>query len=337
MKISFYELEGWEQGLLEANFPADQISYDKGKLDQYSLTKKSDAEIISVFVNSRVDKTVLEAFPNLKFITTRSTGYDHIDLKACAEKGVVVGFVPGYGNNTVAEFAFGLILNLTRKVYQAIDQIKETESFNLYGLRGIDLKGKTIGIIGTGRIGKESAHIARGFGMNILGYDPFPDQEFAKESGLKYMPLEDVLKNSDVVTLHVAYNEQTHHLINKGNIGLIKKGAYLINTARGGLVETEALVSALQSGALAGAGIDVLEEEGETRDEMKFFAHTPNPKSEDLKTMILDNVLMKMPNVLVTPHNAFNSQEAFERILNTTIENIKGFEAGNLNPKNIAK
>ncbi|MDD5430876.1 MAG: hydroxyacid dehydrogenase [Candidatus Pacebacteria bacterium] len=337
MKIAFFELEGWEEDFIKSNFPSDQITYSKGKLSPFDLTEKSDAEVISIFVNSRVDKTVLEAFPNLKFITTRSTGYDHIDLRACAEKGIVVGFVPGYGNNTVAEWAFGLILNLTRKMYQAIDQIKETESFNLYGLRGIDLKGKTIGIVGTGRIGKEAANIARGFGMNILGYDPFPDQEFAKASGLQYVPLEDLLKNSDVVTLHIPYNEQTHHLINKNNIGLMKKGSYLINTSRGGIVETEALVDALQKEILAGAGMDVLEEEGEVQDEMKFFTHTAYPKSEDMKTIILDHVLMKMPNVLITPHNAFNSQEAFERIMNTTAENIKGFAAGNLNPKNIAK
>ncbi|TSC96000.1 MAG: Uncharacterized protein Athens071426_201 [Parcubacteria group bacterium Athens0714_26] len=322
--------------MIKQNFSSDEIYLNNDKLNASSLPDKKDAEIISIFVNSRIDKAVLDNFPNLKFITTRSTGYDHIDLKACAEKGVVVGFVPGYGNNTVAEWAFGLILNLTRKMYKAIDQIKETESFDLNGLRGIDLKGRTIGVIGTGRIGKEAIIIAKGFGMNVVAYDPFPDAEFQKEVNFQYVAFEDLLKNSDIITIHIPYNEKTRHLINKENIGLIKKGAYLINTARGGLVETEALVDALNKGILAGCGLDVLEEEGEIKDEMSFMAQNTG-RPEEFKNMIYNHVLMKMPNVLITPHNAFNSQEAFERILNTTFENIKGFIGNNLNPKNITK
>lgn len=337
MKISFFEIEGWEEAIIKNNFPADKIYLNREKIDQFSLFAEKDFDAISVFVDSRINEAVLKTFPNLKFITTRSTGYDHIDLNACKKRNILVGFVPGYGNNTVAEWAFGLILNLTRKIYLAIDQIKEQGSFDQTNLRGIDLKGRILGVIGTGRIGKEAIKIGQGFGMNVIAYDPFPDLDFQKEKGFNYVSLEDLLKNSDIVTIHTLYNEKTHHLINKNNINLIKKGSYLVNTARGGIVETEAVVEALKNGILAGFGADVLEEEGEVKDEMNFLARTGSSRPETLRNILYNHVLMKMPNVLITPHNAFNSQEALERILNTTIENIKGFEANNLNPKNIAK
>ena len=324
MTVGFFELEGWEEKIIKENLPSADIYPSKDKIDETSLPEKNDFEIISIFVNSHITEKVLSHFPNLKLITTRSTGFDHIDLEACKAKKIGVAYVPGYGNNTVAEFAFGLILNLTRKMYLAIDQIKETGSFSFKGLRGIDLKEKTIGIIGTGRIGKEAIKIAKGFGMKVIAYDPFPNEEAAKTMGFEYLNLENLLKNSDVITIHAPYSEKTHHLINKNNVSLIKKGAYLVNTARGGIVETEALIKALQNGILAGAGLDVLEEEGEIKDELTFLRET-NPKKDELKTMLQNHILMKMPNVLITPHNAFNSQEALERILNTTIGNIKGF------------
>ena len=193
----------------------------------------------------------------------------------------------------------------------------------------MDIKDKTIGIIGTGRIGREMIKIAKGFSMNIIAYDPYPNENFAKEIGFAYFSFEDVLRKSDIISLHCSYTPKTHHIINKDNIHLIKRGAYLINTARGALVETEALVSALQKNMLAGAGLDVLEEEGEIKDELDLLVNH-HPKAEELKVMLYDHILMEMPNVLITPHNAFNSQEALERILDTTIENIKGFKSGSL-------
>jgi len=324
MKIAFFELEGWEERILKESFPDQELYLSKEKLDEFNLPAQKDFEIISVFVDSRITDKVLENFPNLKFLTTRSTGYDHIDIEACRGRNIPVAYVPGYGDNTVAEFAFGLILNLTRKIYLSIDQLKEVGSFSLDGLRGIDLKGKTIGIVGTGRIGKEMIKIAKGFGMNVSAFDPFPNLEFAKTIGFEYVKFDELLKNSDIISIHTPYTKETHHLINKQNIGLIKKGAYLVNTARGGIIETEALVEALQNGILAGAAMDVLEEEGETKDELEFLTKA-RPKEEELRTMLQNHILMKMPNVLITPHNAFNSQEALERILETTLENIKGF------------
>ncbi|MEK7086644.1 MAG: hydroxyacid dehydrogenase, partial [Patescibacteria group bacterium] len=148
MKIGFFELEDWEEKIIRENFPNDEVFLSKEKITELNLPAQNDFEIVSIFVNSEINEKALAHFPNLKFVTTRSTGYDHIDLEACKKRGVQAAFVPGYGNNTVAEWAFGLILNLTRKMYLAIDRIKETEEFNFDGLRGVDLKNRTIGIIG---------------------------------------------------------------------------------------------------------------------------------------------------------------------------------------------
>lgn len=327
MRIGFFELEGWEKEEIGSRLSGQEIFLTADKIIETGLPEKRDFEIISIFVNSQINSAVLDAFPNLKHISTRSTGYDHIDIAECKKRGISVSFVPGYGDNTVAEFTFGLLVNLTRKIYQSIDRIKETGSFNLSGLRGEDLAGKTLGVIGTGRIGKKMIKIAKGFEMNIIASDPFPDEKAATELGYSYVSFEDLLKNSDVLTFHCLYAPQTHHMINSKNISLIKKGAFLVNTSRGGLIETSALVSALEQGILSGAALDVLEEEGETRDESILMSKS-HPNEEELKTVLLNHVLMRMPNVLITPHNAFNTRGALERILSTTLENIGAFIKG---------
>jgi len=332
MKIGVFGIKGWEEEALKQAFPEDEILISKDNIDDDCMPEQKDFEIICIFVDSKITRNVLDQFPNLKMVVTRSTGFDHIDLAAAKEKGVLASYVPGYGDNTVAEFAFGLLLSLARKIYDSIDRIKETGNFDFHDLRGFDVKGKTIGIIGTGRIGREMIRISKGFSLNIVAYDPFPNYDFQKEIGFEYAGLEDLLRKSDFVSLHCPYNEHTHHIINKDNIGMMKKGAMLINTARGALVETEALVNALENGQLGGAGLDVLEEEGEIKDELHFLI-SGHPKAEDMKVMLLDHALMRMPNVLVTPHNAFNSQEALHRILDTSIENIKKFKEGN--PQNL--
>lgn len=347
--IAFFDCEGWEEKIVREKLSEHELHFFSEKMHEYAGDKK-DFEIISIFVNSEGTREILERFPNLKLIVTRSTGYDHIDLSYCKEKSITVAFVPGYGDNTVAEFAFGLILNLTRKMYDSIDRVKETGAFSYKGFRGMDLKGKTIGVIGTGRIGKEAVRIAKGFGMNVIAYDPRPNEEYANNEGVIYMSLDDVLGKSDVITIHTPLNEGTFHLINMENVGLIKRGAYLVNTARGGIVETEALVYALEKGILAGAGLDVLEEEGVVKDEMKFLKGggeavissvkeilRGEENADTMRTIIANHILMKMPNVLITPHNAFNTQEALERILGTTIEDIRGFLSGSLPEKNKAK
>ncbi|HCM36547.1 MAG: hypothetical protein A3J30_02785 [Candidatus Wildermuthbacteria bacterium RIFCSPLOWO2_02_FULL_47_9c] len=334
MKIAFFELEGWEELIIKQELGPHEFYFSSEELTELKLPAERNFDVISVFMDSRITKKTLEQFPNLKGIATRSTGYDHIDLAAARQRGVTVSSVPGYGSNTVAEFAFGLILNLTRKIYQAIDQIKETKSFSLTGLRGIELKGKTLGIVGTGRIGREMVGIAEGFEMNVIASDPSPDDALAKEKGFRYVSLEDLLSQADIISLHCPYTKATHHLINQKNIALVKRGAYLVNTARGGIIETQAIIEGLQEGILAGAALDVLEEEGEIKDELEFLSRG-QAQADRLMVMLQNHALMKMPNVLVTPHNAFNSQEALERILRTTIENIRGFLKGK--PLNVVK
>lgn len=326
MKIAFFEIENWEKEIIEKELNDHELFFFDKKISELEKINENDFDVIAIFINSIINEKTLQHFKNLKFITTRSTGFDHIDLKTCKEKNILVSYVPGYGDNTVAEFTFGLILNLTRKIYQSIDQIKETGFFNvnLKELKGIDLKNKTLGVVGTGRIGKEVIKIANGFSMNVIAYDIYPDENLENRLNFKYVTFEELLKNSDIITLHCPYNEKTHHLINKNNIFQIKKGAYLINTARGGLIETEALLIGLEEKIIAGAGLDVLEEEGEIKDELKYLTNNQE-ESKKFKTILENHILLRFPNVLITPHNAFNSKEALERILYITILNIKNF------------
>ncbi|MEK7593394.1 MAG: hydroxyacid dehydrogenase [Patescibacteria group bacterium] len=324
MKIAFFEIENWETDYVKQRLPDVEFFFSKEKLNKDNLPEQKDFDAVSVFVGSEVKKEVIDFFPNLKLITTRSTGFDHVDLKIAKKKGVKIGYVPGYGDNTVAEFAFGLLLNLSRKIYAAADRIKEIGSFSFEGLQGFDLSGKTMGILGTGRIGKYAIKIAKGFGMNVIAYDVFPNKDLEKELGFQYVSLDELLANSDVISLHLPYNESTHHIINSQNISKIKKGAVIINTARGALLETEALIKALNSGIIGGYGADVLEEEGIIKDERAFLLYG-HPEEHNLKTALANHVLIDMPNVIITPHNAFNTKEALQRILDTDIENIKSF------------
>ena len=326
VKIAFFEIEKWEAEYIKDNFqfPISNFQFFEGKLDKDNLPEQRDFDVISVFVGSEIRKEVIDALPNLKLIATRSTGFDHIDAVYAKEKGIKTAYIPGYGDNTVAEFAFALILSLSRKIFEAYDRIKEKGQFDFEGLRGFDLNGKTIGIIGTGRIGKFMVKIAKGFGMDVLAFDVYPNQKMAEELGFKYVPLDELLVNSDVISLHIPYNEFTHHLINANNILKIKKGALLINTARGLLVETEALVKALSEERLGGYGADVLEEEGIIKDERQFLL-SGSLEGHNLRAVLADHILIDMPNVIITPHTAFNTKEALQRILDTDIENIKIF------------
>ena len=329
MKIALWGMKEWEREYVTKALQesGSELTFYDGQLKSDILPSQNDFEIISVFVDSVVNKATLDNFPNLKGVVTRSTGYDHIDLVECKTRNITVSSVPSYGENTVAEFAFALILALSRKVYAAVDNFRETGKYSFEGLMGFDLKSKTIGVIGTGRIGKYSIKIAKGFDMNVVGYDAFPNEAMAKELGFSYMPFEEVLKVSDVVTIHVPFLPETEHMFNEKTIPSMKKGAILVNTARGAVVKTSALVEALQSGHLSGAGLDVIEEEGVLKDEMGFVLHGDS-EGHDMKTMIANHVLSDMPNVLLTPHAAFNTKEALIRILDTSVEDIKGIVSG---------
>lgn len=333
MKIAFFELKGWEKDYLSGKISGDDVQFFDEPLSLENIDKVKDCEIISPFIYSSLNGEVFDKVPSLKFISTRSTGFDHIDITEAKKRNITVSNVPFYGENTVAEHTFALILTLSRRVFQSLEKVKRGD-FSLDGLIGFDLKGKTIGIIGLGHIGQHVARIAHGFEMNILAYDLRQDKKLAKQFGIKYATIEEVLKNSDIITLHCPYNESTKHLINLNNISLIKRGAYLINTARGGLIDTTALLRALNEGIIAGAGMDVLEEECFVKEEAELLFDNPAKKC-DIQTMLENHVLLLKENVIITPHNAFNSKEALERILDTTAENINSFNKKK--PINIVK
>jgi D-lactate dehydrogenase len=322
-KIAFFEIEGWEKEYLIEKLNGFELSFFSEPISENNADLVKDCQIISPFIYSKIFKELFLKLPSLKMIATRSTGFDHIDILEAKDKKIITCNVPYYGENTVAEHTFSLILSLSRNIFNSIEKTKKG-NFSLDGLRGFDLKGKTIGIIGLGHIGFCVARIAKGFEMNILVYDTKKDNKIAKKLGVKYVDFDKLLKDSNIITLHAPYNEKTHHLINLNNINLIKKGSYLINTARGGLVETSALLKALSEGILAGAGLDVLEEECLIKEEAQLLSKE-FPKQCDLKTALQNHILLHQKNVIITPHNGFNSEEAIKRILETTVLNIQAF------------
>jgi len=328
MNILYFYNEEWEKDYVQKDLGEHSIDFFKS-IEEATPEILNSAEIVSVFVSHPVDKEFLDAMPNIKLIATRSTGFDHIDIEEAKAKGIEVVSVPFYGENTVAEFAFALLLTLSRKTYDAYDRIAETGSFSQEGLRGFDLKGKTIGVIGTGHIGLNIVSMAKGFNMNIIAFDPFPKEEKAQELGFIYVSLDELLAGSDVITIHAPHTDSTHHMINTGNIEKIKKGAYLINTARGAVIETQAIVEALEKNILSGAGLDVLEEEGDMKDEITLL-NSKHPKLEELKNVLSNHYLIDHPRVIITPHIAFNTDEAIKRILDTTADNINSFVNGEI-------
>lgn len=330
MKIVFFESPAVDKIIIEQSLGGMEVSFCDQKLDKDSIDKAKEADIVSVFIDSIVSKNIIDSLPNLKFIATRSTGFEHIDLPYCTQKGILVSYVPSYGDHTVAEIAFGFILNLSRNILKANNHIRETSDFNLSSsFRGFDLNNKTIGVVGTGRIGKNVIKIAKGFNMNVIACDFHPDLEFAKVNNFEYKNFEEVIKKADIISLHVPFTKENNHMVNKDVISKMKKGVFLINTARGSLVDTGALIWGMKEGIIGGAGLDVLEEERELKIENELF-NSNNSKDVDYKILEEDHMLMSMPNVIITPHIGFFTKEAEAEIIKTTIENIKGFISGNL-------
>lgn len=330
MKILCYYNLDWERDYLQKHLSEFQFHFVKGTTQDNPVIDKG-ADILCLFVDSPVDRALIEQFSSLKLIATRSTGFNHIDKDAAQQLNIKISVVPAYGKTTVAEYAFGLMIMVMRRLYEAYSRLRDN-NFSREGLCGSDLSGKTLGIVGTGDIGSHVVEIGAAFGMNVCAFDLRPNQELAEKTGCVYVSLEELLSRSDVITLHVPYNKGTHHLINRQNIMKFKKGSYLINTARGPIVETAAIVKGLQENILAGAGLDVLEEEGELEHEVLLLLEE-HPQADTLKTVLANHYLIEHPHVIVTPHNAFNSYEARKRILDCTIDNIKSFVAGKL--KNI--
>jgi len=323
MNIVIFEVDKNEHSYFRKAFKGHTVNFIDNELSQRNASKAAKADVIIIFIYSELNAPTLRKLPELKFIATRSTGYDHIDLSYCKKNGIRVSNVPSYGENTVAEHTFGLILNLSRKIHKAWTRTKMGD-FSTEGLQGFDLKGKTLGVVGTGKIGKHVIRIGKGFDMDVLAYDVYKDVAGAKRLGFSYTNLKTLLKKSDVVSLHIPELPATHHLINKNNIQLMKKSALLINTSRGGLIETDALYQAMARGKLAGAGLDVLEEEWDVREEKEILT-SKFIKKYDLVTLLENHLLAEFDNVIITPHNAFNSVEALRRIAETTVKNVQGY------------
>ena len=324
--VIFLEVEPWERDYLAACCPTfwQPVFYHE-EADRIALENIRQATILSVFIYSDLDKRLLRQLPDLRMIATRSTGYDHIDMAFCRKQGIAVSNVPTYGANTVAEHTFALMLALSRKVVQACNRTTRAD-FTLEGLRGFDLMGKTLGVIGTGRIGRHVIQIAKGFQMQVLAYDVLPDQAVSDLLGFQYTSLDALLANADVITLHCPLGDENRQMIGKAAFERMKKGVLLINTARGGLINTDALLWALDEGIVAGAGLDVMEEEEAIREERELLSKRFDVGK--LQAVIRNHVLLKHEQVIITPHIAFNSREAVERILQTTVENITKFFAG---------
>ncbi len=311
MKIVFFETMPEERTLLEEQLPdGHDVHFLEEPLAETTTAKAADADIVSVFVQSRVNAAVIDTLSQTKFITTRSVGYDHIDVEHARTKGIKVINVTTYASHPVAEFTFALLLNVTRRICAGAEQSRTEEAKDIIGLKGVNLFGKTLGVVGTGRIGRNVITIAKGFGMTVLASDTKPDEAFAAQQQFCYVPLEELVAASDIITLHAPYLKETHHLINADTFARMKKGAILINTARGELIDTHALAAALRDGTLWGAGVDVLER--------------TEPE--------LNRVLVAMPNVIATPHVAFETVEALEEIDRATAVSIQNFITGTEQP-----
>ncbi len=313
--IYHFSLPLWQHTLLEnptqLNRIVNQKFFEQG-LNLDILSQIQDCEILTVFVFDKVTSQIMEQLPNLKLIVTRSTGFDHIDLEAARARNIVVKNVPNYGSETVAEFAFGLLLSAVRHI-PAIANCSRNFDFDYSRLQGLDLNGKVIGIFGSGKIGRNMIQIAKGFDMKVLVYDIFQDQNLAQTLGFEYCELDQVLSEADILSLHLPFSIETKNLLSRENLIKIKKACVFINVARGNLITNENLVWALDQGVFSACGLDTLEDE-----EKLFLGEATN-----LQRKILEN-----PNVIFSPHCAYYTQEAVLRILETTTQNIKDFENG---------
>ncbi len=318
MKIAFFDIQPSEQNVFKRISARHSCVFSKQSLTKDGASAISDTHILYIRSIADLTKEILVELPNLQCITTRSTGVDHIDLTYCKDHGIVVSNVPTYATNAVAEHAVALMLMLSRKMMLSIDQVKK-KAVDERKLRGHELTGKTLGVIGLGNIGSRVVEIAQGFGMNVLVTTKHPSASRAKRHRVQFVALPTLLQKSDIVSLHVPLTDETYHMINKNTIVSMKKSSILINTARGAVVDTRALMYALDHKVLGGAGLDVLEDES-------IFRRSDNKGSLSPQASQID--LLERKNVVVTPHNAYNSEEAYQTILKISTENIAAFLRG---------
>ncbi len=320
--IIFYDITEYEQNFFEKELIDEyNFSFKKSSLspDIELSNMEENAQIISVFTNSRITAEVLSKFKKLKLILCRSVGYSHIDTQYCEENGIFVVNTPHYGDYTVAEFSFGILLNLIRKICYSVYALKNGEVYP--ETLGMELFNKTIGIVGTGSIGEKSIKIAKGFSMNVICYDIFKNIEIEEKYNIKYVSLENLCKLSDILMLHAPLTTTSYHMIDRKMISLMKDNSIIVNTARGELIDTEALYDALLDGKIKGAALDVLEFE----DVISNKRPAENINLKNLRTSLINTKLLNLPNVIVTPHIAYDTKEAVDRILNITLENLNQY------------
>jgi D-lactate dehydrogenase len=318
MRVAVFSSKSYDRQFLDAaNAGKHQLVYLEPRLDTSTVMTADGAEAVCAFVNDHLDKAVLEtlARQGIKLLALRCAGFNNVDLLAAKSLGIEVARVPEYSPYSVAEHAVAMILTLNRKIHRASARVREG-NFALEGLLGFDLHGKTVGVVGTGKIGYCFIRIMVGFGCKVLAYDPYPDQR-SVTAGAEYVDLPELLSNSDIISLHCPLTPETHHLINEDAIKRMRHGAMLINISRGGIIDTRAVIRGLKSGVIGSLGLDVYEEEDNL-----FFHDLSN-------TVIHDDVfarLLTFPNVVVTGHQGFFTQEALSEIARVTIENISSFE-----------
>lgn len=321
MKYAFFDLEPWEKEYFQNEIKDNELVFFDGALDE-NTPGLDTFNVVITFIHTQFNKELLDKMPNLKFISTMSTGFDHIDTDECKNRNIIVSNVPTYGETIVAEHTFALLLAISRRIPESLERVKEG-NFMPSGLTGFELRGKTIGVIGVGSIGSNVIRIARGFGMNAIVYKRTPDYALEKELGCKFVELPVLYQQSDIVSLHIPYSKETHHYVGEEQFNQMKDGVIIINTARGALIDSMALLKALESGKVKAAGLDVLEEEPLLEEEKDLLSQSFD--KDKLMTILEGHMLVNHPNVLVTPHNAFNSTEALHKIVETTHQNLTGF------------
>jgi len=319
MKIAFFSTQSYDEEYFRRFNGGHELIFHEARLTEQTVALADGCGCICAFVNDQVNAAVLKALAgmNTKLVALRSAGYNNVDLAAARENGITVVRVPAYSPHAVAEHAVALILTLNRKTHKAYNRVREG-NFSLDRLTGFDLYGKTVGVIGTGQIGQVFCHIMQGFGCHVLAYDLIANKEL-EARGVQYLPLVQLLPQCDIISLHIPLTEQTRHLINADTLGMMKRGAMLINTGRGALIDTQAVIEALKSRQLGYLGIDVYEQE-----EKLFFYNLSEEIIEDETIMRL----MSFPNVLITAHQGFFTDEALSQIAQITLQNVTDYEQG---------
>ncbi len=331
MKVAVFSAKAYDREFLNAANIALQgnheLIYFDARLEPKTAPLAAECPAICVFVNDDLGAETLAilAKQGVRFVVLRSTGFNNIDLKAAAELGIKVARVKTYSPFSVAEHAVGLILMLNRKLYRAYNRVRD-DNFSLEGLLGFDLHGRTVGVIGTGKIGLIFAQIMHGFGCQLLGYDPYPNPNFEAIGASRYVQLSELFENADIISLHVPLLPETYHLIDANAIGQMKPGVMLINTSRGALIDTRAAIEGIKTGRIGYLGIDVYEQEDEL-----FFQDLSNTVIQDDTFQLLQS----FPNVVITAHQAFFTQNALEDISRTTIKNLTDFEQGHPCPNEV--